>query len=96
MLIIALKDLYERKIAARRAYWRVRQELETSTDRELRELGISRYDIGDFADYAAREAEAAVQARVAARGKAAATAPSEKRPAGQAPLGTLPVNHIYY
>ena len=88
MLLIALKDLYERKLAARRAYRRVRRELETSTDRELRELSIDRYDIGAFADHAARAAEAAVRARIAARDTVGAATGSSPPAGGKAPQGT--------
>ena len=90
MLLLALKDLYERKLAGRRAYWRIRNELDSSTDRDLRDLGVSRCDIEGMARQAARAAETAARKSWRSR-----NAKPEPRPAqrGNAPIGVMPRDH---
>ena len=63
MFIIALKYFVERKLANRRARLQVERELDTTTTRDLADMGLSRQDVGPISRQAGREAEAAVKAR---------------------------------
>jgi uncharacterized protein YjiS (DUF1127 family) len=64
MLLIALKYLIERKLAGRRAYAQIRRELDSTSDRDLADMGLSRGDAEPIARQAGRDAEEKARAQI--------------------------------
>ena len=96
MLLVALKNFYERKMAARRAYWQVRHELDSCSDRDLYDLGFSRHDIPRIAMQAADQAKAKAVSGATARDGKHGLGGAGARRGGRPTTGALPATHRYY